>query len=706
MRDPVILADGHTYERRDIEKWLKTHSTSPVTRLPLEQTEVFPNHALRNSIEEYFRQVFSAHRRAIRRSMHAPTEGSAATRSGGLSSNTALLRTIDALMQCSLLMHEDLSTEQVLKEIMQEAKAMVGAEVASVFLVSADGRSLYSTVNSTGAEIRIPFGSGIAGHVASTGEAVVIRDAYSDPRFDRTVDRNTGFRTRSILCVPLKLKKGVIGVVNLINKTGEGLLAKELQMGASSSEGPLSTRRGVADGFSLDDLQFLQVFASQAATTVASGMLLEAAQPPPPVGTPRNRLACLGLRCFRAGDKPQGSENSGRPASAVGLACAPEKQPGEHKPVPGVEDAAKACPEPCEEILFEALGGWFLDDFALARSSKGRPLSTFGRCIMRRSGLVAHFGFDGKKVGRFFEEIERGQDDANPYHNSMHVSSVLHKMHTLLERTDLARRVAATLTSEGEAECAAEPLVKLACILAAAVHDYQHRGLSNDFLVRTLDDWALRYNDRQVSENHHLAAAFAVLQRKEFNFLESLPAQDFRRLRGLMISMVLGTDLAEHGSIMTAFSAAASASQAEGGGVDGDALAEGFVPRTEREAVLLLQVALKSCDLGHLTLPWEAHLSWVALLEQELFAQGDREKALGLAVSRMADREKPGVSDTQLGFFAGIVLPLFGALGSALPGAQPMLAAAQENHRRWQEAQGTSRVKEELRDALHRARHL
>eukprot|EP00429_Kryptoperidinium_foliaceum_P121746 CAMPEP_0176323260 /NCGR_PEP_ID=MMETSP0121_2-20121125/72295_1 /TAXON_ID=160619 /ORGANISM="Kryptoperidinium foliaceum, Strain CCMP 1326" /LENGTH=163 /DNA_ID=CAMNT_0017665773 /DNA_START=33 /DNA_END=521 /DNA_ORIENTATION=- len=130
---------------------------------------------------------------------------------------------------------------------------------------------------------------------------------------------------------------------------------------------------------------------------------------------------------------------------------------------------------------------------------------------MRRSGLVAHFGFDGKKVGRFFEEIERGQDDANPYHNSMHVSSVLHKMHTLLERTDLARRVAATLTPEGEAECAAEPLVKLACILAAGVHDYQHRGLSNDFLVRTLDDWALRYNDRQVSENHHIAAAFVGL---------------------------------------------------------------------------------------------------------------------------------------------------------------------------------------------------
>ena len=64
-----VLADGHTYERRYIERWLEEHHTSPVSGLELRQKDLFPNHALRNAIEEYFQQVFSAHRRAIRRSL-------------------------------------------------------------------------------------------------------------------------------------------------------------------------------------------------------------------------------------------------------------------------------------------------------------------------------------------------------------------------------------------------------------------------------------------------------------------------------------------------------------------------------------------------------------------------------------------------------------------------------------------------------------
>merc|ERR1719346_546508 len=73
MHDPVVLSDGHTYERRHIERWLLEHSTSPVTGTSV-QKQVFPNHALRNSVEEYFQQVFSVHRRAIRKTIACPGE--------------------------------------------------------------------------------------------------------------------------------------------------------------------------------------------------------------------------------------------------------------------------------------------------------------------------------------------------------------------------------------------------------------------------------------------------------------------------------------------------------------------------------------------------------------------------------------------------------------------------------------------------------
>ena len=150
MHDPVVLSDGHTYERQYIERWLQQHNTSPVSGLHLPQEGVFPNHALRNAVEKYFQEVFSVHRRAIRKATKA---GDASQQLSG--SSDSLLRTIDALMQCSLLMNADLNTECVLRRIMNEAKALVGAEVASVFLVDAERQELFSTVNSTEGELRI-----------------------------------------------------------------------------------------------------------------------------------------------------------------------------------------------------------------------------------------------------------------------------------------------------------------------------------------------------------------------------------------------------------------------------------------------------------------------------------------------------------------------------------------------------------------------
>mmetsp|Transcript_96564 Transcript_96564/g.278756 ORF Transcript_96564/g.278756 Transcript_96564/m.278756 type:complete len:440 (+) Transcript_96564:67-1386(+) len=252
MHDPVVLADGHSYERQYIKRWLEHHDTSPVSGLKLPQLTMYPNHALRNAIEEYFQQVFSAHRRAIRHSFNSPQS------EHGLDSNTPLLRTIDALMQCSLLVNADLSIECVLRRIMDEAKTMVGAEVASVFLLDHERQELYSTVNSTGYVISVPVTNGIAGHVALSGEPIVIHDAYSDARFNQCIDAKTGFRTRNIMCVPLKVKRGrVIGVVQLINKCARSAFLSDV-------------RNTPPDDFTTDDLQFVQVFASQAAIAIGN----------------------------------------------------------------------------------------------------------------------------------------------------------------------------------------------------------------------------------------------------------------------------------------------------------------------------------------------------------------------------------------------------------------------------------------------------
>ena len=97
---------------------------------------------------------------------------------------------------------------------------LLNAERASLFLVEGDELVLKVAENlEEMGEIRIPLGSGIAGAVAQSGDTIRIEDAYADSRFNRDVDRQTGFTTRSILSLPLKNMDGkVFGVAQLLNR--------------------------------------------------------------------------------------------------------------------------------------------------------------------------------------------------------------------------------------------------------------------------------------------------------------------------------------------------------------------------------------------------------------------------------------------------------------------------------------------------------
>jgi len=97
---------------------------------------------------------------------------------------------------------------------------LLHAERSSLFLVEGEELVLKvaENLNEMG-EIRFPVGSGIAGAVAQTGTSIRIEDAYADPRFNREVDQQTGFRTRSILCLPVKNLEGrVFAVAQLLNR--------------------------------------------------------------------------------------------------------------------------------------------------------------------------------------------------------------------------------------------------------------------------------------------------------------------------------------------------------------------------------------------------------------------------------------------------------------------------------------------------------
>lgn len=134
---------------------------------------------------------------------------------------------IDNLKECfsvAGLINSSLELEEVLEQIMTTSRAILKADACSLMLVDEKSEELVFEVaqgpvaDKLKSGLRIKKGQGIAGHVFESGEALLIEDAYLDPRFNPAFDKKTGYKTRSILCVPLKVKERIIGVSQNINK--------------------------------------------------------------------------------------------------------------------------------------------------------------------------------------------------------------------------------------------------------------------------------------------------------------------------------------------------------------------------------------------------------------------------------------------------------------------------------------------------------
>ena len=160
-------------------------------------------------------------------------------------------------------------------------------------------------------------------------------------------------------------------------------------------------------------------------------------------------------------------------------------------------------------------------------------------------------------------------------------------------------------------------------ILASAVHDTDHPGYNNAFLVNTKNKMAVRYNDVSVLENHHIALAFDImLHSMNMRIFDQLDTSEFKRVRTLMIKMVIATDMALH------FNQIANLNSRFG--------AQDFDPAgKDKEDTMSLLVHL--ADISNPTKPWELCFKWTELLFVEFFDQGDKEKEFGLPVSFLMD---------------------------------------------------------------------
>ena len=138
-----------------------------------------------------------------------------------------LLGVYKGLVEVSALINGIIDSEELLPAILDVSRRVLEVEAASLFLLTRSGDLALKIARGDGlvektvqTAITVPRGRDIAGWVLENRKPLLIPDAYADPRFYRDVDRQTGFRTRSILCVPLMHNKTEIGVLQVLNPIG------------------------------------------------------------------------------------------------------------------------------------------------------------------------------------------------------------------------------------------------------------------------------------------------------------------------------------------------------------------------------------------------------------------------------------------------------------------------------------------------------
>lgn len=126
---------------------------------------------------------------------------------------------LTSILDVAKAMTAERNLDALLSLILSETAKVLEADRCSLFLLDRERNELWSRIAQGAAnEIRFPVGTGIAGSVAALGDIVNIRDAYADPRFNPSFDQMSGYRTKSILCAPMRDTKGEItGVIQALN---------------------------------------------------------------------------------------------------------------------------------------------------------------------------------------------------------------------------------------------------------------------------------------------------------------------------------------------------------------------------------------------------------------------------------------------------------------------------------------------------------
>eukprot|EP01061_Rhynchopus_euleeides_P008928 TRINITY_DN18069_c1_g3_i1.p1 TRINITY_DN18069_c1_g3~~TRINITY_DN18069_c1_g3_i1.p1 ORF type:complete len:585 (+),score=168.44 TRINITY_DN18069_c1_g3_i1:36-1790(+) len=524
--------------------------------------------------------------------------------------------------------------KETIEFILQKARQLVKCEASSLFLVDAEHGGLVSLALSGQDEntsFRVPKSKGIAGYVAANAVPLNVKDAYACQYFNPEFDSRTGFRTKSVLCLPIlsheKMspsgEQEVIGVVQLLNKCDGG--------------------RSV--GFTDSDETDLREM-----TLLASVFLWNSS------ATQFNRWAeqesSALLRAMNGLSRPGGVRaNALLDTRRPSVAHFQEEVLQLRSSDVSTHISLSLKPSPAETEALRDVTTFDVLDYHNDHNRRDLLVPMFVQ-MWTDLGFITEFGFGVEQITKLCLALRTTYRNV-PYHNFAHCFDVTHAVYGFLTKGGLREH----FTS----------VEMLTLMVAAMFHDADHHGLNNQFHLKSKHPSSILLETtssdvHSVLEIHHCNVAIQVLT--DFQVLDKV-GEGTQKIWREMISCILATDMKDHGVYVK-----------EAADLIGEP------PSTNK--LLRMQILLKCADISNLSKPTHMAEKWGTLVQEEFYCQGDKERQLGMEVTPIFDRTRDvSGTDGSLGFLRALALPLYELVGKLYPSLSYVAEGARENERCW-----------------------
>lgn len=256
----------------------------------------------------------------------------------------------------------------------------------------------------------------------------------------------------------------------------------------------------------------------------------------------------------------------------------------------------------------------------------------------------------------------------NPFHNFGHGLDVLQTVWLSFETVSAVK----FLTE----------LQQFWLMVAAIGHDVAHPGINNQYLIESSHELAVRYNDRSPLENLHCSTLFQTLANPDMNVFKSLQKDVYKEVRKGMINSILHTDMVKHNEMIKEL------------GLLYEMNSEAFdrlepasaVHSSQAHVQLMMNALLHVADVSNPMKPWDLCHRYGMLCLDEFFAQGDLEKAAGIPVQMLNDRDKVNRPNSQIGFIEFVIAPLCEGVVKIFPQMDQLAVDLGQNITKWCEA--------------------